>query len=177
VVTVELMRRHPDASEGDLAWMRQAVVSGDRCAAVGGAAGLGARMVAHAPAGERERAREVAGQASVLAAVTEAVIGASWIDLGAERTGAAVLEAFGEPLDAARPGARDPKTMLQELAARRHLEVAYELTGSEGPPHRRTFASRALVGGEEVGAGRGPSKQASEAAAASAALDRLGRDG
>jgi ribonuclease III len=173
VVTEELMRRHPEAGEGDLSWMRQAVVARDYCAAAARASGLPDAMRAAAPHGHRERAAEVAGIASVQAAAAEAVIGAAWLDLGREATEAAVREAFGPALDAAEPGARDPKTALQEEAQRRRMAVAYELTGTDGPPQRRTFASRALVDGRELGAGRGRSKQASEAAAAAEALRRL----
>ena len=72
------------------------------------------------------------------------------------------------------PGWRDPKTALQEEAARRRLEVRYELAASEGPAHARIFESRALVGGAVLGSGRGPSKQASEQAAAERALAALG---
>ncbi|MCU0306164.1 MAG: putative dsRNA-binding protein [Thermoleophilia bacterium] len=69
---------------------------------------------------------------------------------------------------------RDPKTALQEAAQRGRESVAYEVVGVDGPPHRRTFRSRALVGGRALGEGEGPSKQASEQAAARRALERLG---
>lgn len=173
VVTEELMRRHPEAGEGDLSWMRQAVVAREYCAAAARASGLPQAMAAGAPHAHRERAAEVAGTPSVQAAVAEAVIGAAWLDLGREETDRAVREAFAPALDAAQPGVRDPKTALQEEAQRRRLAVAYELTAAEGPPQQRIFASRAMVGGHELGAGRGRSKQASEAAAAAEALLRL----
>lgn len=167
------MRRHPDAGEGDLSWMRQAVVAREYCAAAARASRLPEAMRAAAPHPHRDRADQVAATSSVQAAAAEAVIGAAWLDLGREVTERAVLAAFGPALDAAVPGVRDPKTALQEEAQRRRLRVAYELTGADGPPERRTFASRALVGGRELGAGRGRSKQASEAAAAAEALRRL----
>ena len=74
----------------------------------------------------------------------------------------AVLEAFGPAIDAAVPGERDPKTSLQERAARHRRAVAYELVDTAGPPQRRVFTSRVRVGGEVLGRGPGPSKQASE---------------
>ena len=48
IVTEALMERHPDATEGDLAWMRQDVVDQAHCAAVARDAGLPARMAAQA---------------------------------------------------------------------------------------------------------------------------------
>ena len=177
VVTAELFRRHPDAPEGELTWMRQQVVGREACAAAARAGGLTEAFTAAAPASAREEARLVGARASVQAALTEALIGACWLDLGAETAERAVLGAFARALDAAERGGRDPKTALQEAAARQRLEVRYELVGSTGPAHERTFESRALVGGRELGSGSGPSKQASEQAAAAMALRELGEAG
>ncbi len=167
------MRRHPAVNEGDLSWMRQAVVGRDSCAAAATAAGLPEAFVSAAPPPRREAAAELAERAGLRAALAEAAIGAGWLDLGVETTRAAVLEAFAPALDAAAPGSRDPKTSLQERVARRRLAVAYELADTQGPPQRPVFTSRVRVGGEVLGEGAGPSKQASEQAAARQALERL----
>jgi ribonuclease III len=172
-VSTELMRRHPGAGEGDLSWMRQGVVGRAACAEVARDAGLDALMVEAAPPARRDQARELADRPSVRAALAEAVIGAAWLDLGAEITATAVVEAFAEPLARAVPGARDPKTALQEEAARRRIEVRYEPAGEQGPPQARTFTSRVRVGGRVLGEGSGASKQASERAAAERALAAL----
>ncbi|MEW6582064.1 MAG: putative dsRNA-binding protein [Actinomycetota bacterium] len=156
VVTAELLRRHPLASEGDLAWMRQAVVGRDACAEAARALGLPAVMVQ--------------------AALVEALIGACATDLGMPTTEPAVLAAFGPAIDRAEPGRRDPKTALQEHAARLRREVRYEVVSTEGPPHARVFESRVLVDGQELGRGTGTSKQASEREAAVAALARLAEE-
>ncbi len=176
VVSEELMRRHPGASEGDLSWMRQSVVNRDVCAAVASAAGLDQRFVDAAPEAERASARSLAERVNVRGALTEAVIGAAWLDLGPVRTSDAVRESFAEPLGAAVPGVRDAKTALQELAARRRRPVRYELVSADGPPQARTFTSRVLVDGDEMGVGSGHSKQASEQAAARVALTSMSGD-
>ena len=167
------MRRHPAVAEGDLSWMRQVVVDRESCAAAAAGAGLEAAFVAAAPSGRREAAAELAGRVTVRAALAEATIGAAWLDLGADATRDAVLEAFGPALDAAVPGERDPKTTLQERAARRRLPVGYELVETAGSPQRRVFTSLVRVGDEILGRGSGPSKQASERAAAVEALALL----
>jgi ribonuclease-3 len=167
------MRRHPAVDEGDLSWMRQAVVARDSCAAAAAAGGLPEAFVRDAPPPRREAAAELVERPTVRAALAEAVIGAAWLDLGAEATRAGVLGAFGPALAAARPGARDPKTTLQEEAARRRLPVRYEVTDAQGPPERRVFTSAVRVGDEVMGEGTGPSKQASEQAAAGQALARM----
>lgn len=176
VVSEELMRRHPGATEGDLSWMRQSVVNRDVCAAVAAHSGLDASFVDAAPAAERDAARALAARVNVRGALTEAVIGAAWLDLGRDPTVAAVRESFAAPLAAAVPGIRDAKTALQELAARGRRRVAYELVASEGPPQARTFTSRVLVGERAMGEGSGSSKQASEQAAARVALAALSGD-
>lgn len=173
VVTAELLRRHPDATEGDLAWMRQAVVGRDACAEAARASRLPDQMVAAAPGDARASAEEMGRRMSVQAALVEALIGACATDLGLPATMPAVLATFAPALERAEPGRRDPKTALQEEAARRRLEVRYEIVATEGPPHARMFESRVLVGGVEMGAGRGTSKRASQRDAAARALARL----
>jgi ribonuclease III len=177
IVSEELMRRHPRVSEGELSWMRQAVVDRASCAAAAAAAGLPAAFADAAPPECAEDAAELAATPSVRAALAEAVVGAAWLDLGAEPTRSAVLEAFAPALDAAVPGSRDAKTTLQEEAARRRLGVAYELTDAQGPPQRRVFTTRVRVDGRAMGEGSGPSKQASEQAAAAQALRALAGKG
>jgi len=172
VVTQELLRRHPTASEGDLAWMRQQIVGREPCAEVADALDLPAAFVGSAPRRLRTTAEEMAQQVSVRAALIEALIGACWLDAEEPATSAAVLAAFAPIIDRARLGQRDSKTALQEAAAQVHLDVRYELVGREGPAHARTFSTRVLVGGDPAGEGTGSSKQASEQAAATAALER-----
>jgi ribonuclease-3 len=175
-VTEELMTRFPDASEGDLAWMRQTVVSGVSCAEVARAAGLPEALRAAAPPRARDDAGPVSRTTSVQAALAEAVIGAAWIDLGPSRTNAAIAAAFGALLDAARPGQRNAKTELQERLARIGRQVDYRLDAEVGPPHARVFQCSAVVDGDHYGSGEGTSKQSAEQAAAAAALTRLDRE-
>jgi ribonuclease-3 len=175
-VTAELLTRYPEASEGDLVWMRQQIVGREACARVARDLGLPDRFVEAAPSRHRVVARDMAEQVSVQAALVEALIGACWTDLGHDRTAPAVISAFREIIDGATLGRRDAKTALQELAARDRREVRYELVNREGPPHARIFTTRVFVGGSEQGQGTGSSKQASEQAAAQVALDALSRE-
>jgi ribonuclease III len=48
---------------------------------------------------------------------------------------------------------------------------------STGPAHRRSFTSAAMLGDELLGLGEGPSKKASEQAAAQEALLRVDGEG
>ena len=170
-MTSELLTRHPEASEGDLAWMRQQIVAREACASVARDLGLVEQFVAGRADRQRATARDMAEQVSVQAALVEALIGACWTDLGHERTTPAVLARVRRRSSTrATLGRRDAKTALQELAARDRLEVRYEVVGRDGPPHARVFTTRVLVGGDEAGQGTGSSKQASEQAAATEAI-------
>ncbi|MBU6363208.1 MAG: ribonuclease III [Acidobacteria bacterium] len=177
IVTEALMQQHPDRLEGDLTWMRQAVVSRDACAVVADACGLPEAMVDAAPRSRRADARQLADHRNVKAALAESVIGAAWLDVGEAPTRSAVLGAFAEPLAHAHERIRDPKTKLQErLQGAGQPGVRYEITGREGSPHDATFHARVLQGDREMGVGSGRSKQAAERAAAEAALDSLGEE-
>jgi len=112
----------------------------------------------------------------VLAAVTEAVIGAVFLAHGWEPTRAAVVEAFGEVLDGAETEARDPKTALQEHLQRQGRSLQYVSMRESGPPHRRRFEVAATVDGVPRGSGSGRSRKAAEVAAAAAALEALQAD-
>ncbi|MCB0882863.1 MAG: ribonuclease III [Thermoleophilia bacterium] len=174
IVTEALMERHPDATEGDLAWMRQDVVDQAHCAAVARDAGLPARMAAQAPPGANTAVGEMP---RVQAALAEAVIGAGWLELPRADVTAAVRGAFGHALAAARPGHRDPKTALQEHVQRTGAAVTYTLVGTRGPAHARVFRARADVDGSPLAEGEGPSKRAAEREAARGALAALGAGG
>src|SRR3546814_8606419 len=97
----------------------------------------------------------------------EAVIGATYLSAGPDAATALVLRLV-EPLlaDPDRYGAAmDPKTSLQELAARRGLPApAYEVD-ARGPDHDRRFTATVRVG-ELAGVGEGSSKKQAEMAAA-----------
>jgi ribonuclease-3 len=111
---------------------------------------------------------------SVLAALVEAAIGAAFVSFGYEAAAAAVRDAFAARLRYAIERHVDAKTTLQEQVARQGRSVTYALVETSGPPHRRRFTSRVLLDGLELGTGSGPTKKASEQAAAREALERLG---
>ncbi|HEV7162652.1 MAG TPA: putative dsRNA-binding protein, partial [Solirubrobacteraceae bacterium] len=151
-------------------------VSGPACRDVAERLGLPQRMRQAAPAEVRASAAVLLETERVLASVTEALIGACYLNAGYERTAEAVVEAFTPEIEEALENPVDFKSALQELLARRGAEVSYEVTGEEGPPHERTYAVTALVDGRELGSGRGRSKKQAEQEAARAAVERLAEE-
>jgi ribonuclease-3 len=105
----------------------------------------------------------------------EALIGAVYLDQGLETASALVLRLV-EPLleDPARFGAAmDPKTSLQEEAARHRAPApVYEIEAS-GPDHNRVFVATVTVGDLVTARGEGTSKKHAEMAAALTAWTEL----
>ena len=173
-VAEELYRRAPEEDEGRLAQQRAYVVSRPSCALVARALDLEADFEA-----ERERlgATHIAPSTNVLAALCESVIGAAFLHHGYRETAAAVIEAFRERIEFGEQGFVDHKTELQERLARQGSSVSYRLMEATGPAHLRSFTTAAMLGDELLGMGEGPSKKASEQAAAQEALLRIDDEG
>ncbi|MEV7528502.1 ribonuclease III [Agrococcus sediminis] len=170
-ITIELYRRFPDSTEGELAKRRAGVVSTVALAEVARAIGLGEHILL----GKGEAASGGAGKASILADTMEALFGAAFLSAGHRASADLVLRLVGPLLDdPGRTGAAlDPKTALQEVAAALGMGApAYELEAT-GPDHARTFAARVRIDGEVVAEGTGTSKKVAEMAAALAAHGRL----
>lgn len=163
-VTVMLYREHPQLGEGDLAKRRASLVSSVALAEIARSIGLGDYILlgrGETQTGGREKA-------SILADTVEALIGAVFLDSGAESATALVLRLI-DPLvsDPARFGAAmDPKTSLQELSARRGAGVPVYTVTESGPDHSKVFIATVAVGNLVSAQGEGTSKKSAEMAAA-----------
>ena len=169
-VTVHLYRRHPELEEGSLAKRRASVVSTVALAEVARAIGLGD----HVRLGRGEERTGGRDKDSILADAMEAVFGAAYLSAGPEATTDLVLRLI-EPLlaDPERYGAAiDPKTSLQELAARLGLQPPVYTVESTGPDHDRVFTATVSVGDASCN-GTGTSKKQAEMAGALALWHEL----
>ena len=170
-VTVRLFTRHPDLDEGALAKRRASVVSTLALAEVARGIGLGE----HVLLGRGEVLTGGRDKDSILADTMEAVFGATFLSAGTDAATALVLRLV-EPLldDPERYGAAmDPKTSLQELAARQGVGAPHYDVAASGPDHDRRFTATVRVGAV-VTYGDGTSKKQAEMAAALAAWRELG---
>ena len=171
VVTETLYTTHPDLSEGHLAKLRAAVVNARALADVGRAIGLGAYI----KLGRGEDTTGGREKASILADGIEALIGAAFLAAGSEAAEAFVLRLIA-PLadDPSRFGTSiDPKTSLQEIAAREAAAAPAYAVEAIGPDHARVFTATVTVGELATATGEGTSKKQAEIAAALAALGLL----
>jgi ribonuclease III len=164
VVTAHLFREFPSMPEGELAKVRAAVVSAATMAELAVEVELGEVLLL----GKGEDGSGGRSKPSILADAMEAVIGATYLDLGADATERLVLGLLVDRIDEAAegPGGHDYKTQLQELAARDFEQLPeYELR-DEGPDHAKRFYAVVRLGGEPKGHGEGRSKKQAEQDAA-----------
>ena len=173
-VSDHLYPRFERYGAGRLTKVRAQAVSGASCARVARELGVPDELRKRAPEGSTGRSADMLVDSErVLASVCEAIIGASYIAFGLERTAPAVVESFSGEIEQALEHPVDYKSVLQERLARRAEVVVYATISEEGPAHDRSFIAVAEVGGEELGRGEGKTKKAAEQEAALHALDTL----
>ncbi|MCC2029089.1 ribonuclease III [Microbacterium sp. YMB-B2] len=162
-VTVMLFTTNPDLDEGQLAKRRASVVSTVALAEVARGIGLGEHLLL----GRGEEQTGGRDKDSILADTMEAVFGATYLSAGPDEATALVLR-LTEPLlaDPERYGAAmDPKTSLQELAARLGAAAPVYGISASGPDHDRRFTATVTVGDVTM-SGDGTSKKTAEMAGA-----------
>jgi ribonuclease III len=163
-VTVMLYTEYPDLDEGQLAKRRASLVSSVALAEVARSIGLGS----HIRLGRGEELTGGSDKSSILADTVEAVIGAVYLDCGADEATAFVLRLV-RPLieNPDRFGASmDPKTSLQEISARLGRGLPSYSVDDSGPDHSKRFHAIVSLAGDEIAAGNGTSKKQAEMAAA-----------
>lgn len=115
-----------------------------------------------------ERARQ-----QILANCYEAVIGALYLDKGYEAAKDFITKTLLPTFDdILKEGSwMDPKSQLQEVVqSREGATPIYKVLSEEGPDHDKVFVVGVFVDNQLKGEGNGPSKQAAQVAAATAAL-------
>jgi ribonuclease-3 len=170
-VTVMLYRDNPTLDEGELAKRRASLVSSVALAEVARAIGLGA----HVRLGKGEELTGGRDKSSILADTVEAIIGAAYLALGGEKATALVLRLIVPLMDNPERfgAAMDPKTSLQELAARLGRGLPNYQVSDSGPDHSKRFHATVLLGKVEIATGDGSSKKQAEMAAALDAWTQL----
>ena len=171
-VSDELFTRFPRSDIGRLTKIHGQVVSGRACAEVALLLGVPELLEGERPSGLDGgiSPEELVQSERAMASITEALIGACYLEHGLEATAAAIIAAFERQMELATDTLLDFKSALQEQLARNGQIVHYEVVEESGPPHDRIFRVEARVDGEVAGSGTGSSKKAAEQAAAAEAL-------
>ncbi|HEV7352490.1 MAG TPA: ribonuclease III [Brevundimonas sp.] len=167
-----LMRRYPEADEGDLSARLHALVDKPACARAAETLGIGpALRLSPGEAKSGGRRREGA-----LGDAMEAVLAALYLDGGLEAARQVFESAWNDMLRSPPPRAVvNPKSALQEWAMKQALPLpTYRITGRTGSDHAPTFTVEAAVQGYPPLTAEGRSRQDAEKAAATALLKREG---
>ena len=156
--------RLDDSAEGKLSDLRQAVVNALALADVARSLDLGAYLLL----GRGEDSAGGRDKTSILSDCFEAVIGAVYLDAGADAASLFVRRHLLERIEEVIPNldAFDHKTRLQEITARRSLGAPVYQTSGVGPDHDKVFTSVVLINGAAAGAGTGKNKKSAEQEAA-----------
>lgn len=163
VVADMLYRRYPKSNEGELSRTLNTLVRKETCAVIARQLNLGNEMVL----GESEARSGGAEKEAILGDVTEAVIGAIYLDGGLEPARTFIESNFVEFLAGGQANRADAKTTLQEWAQARGLEPpAYVLVERTGPDHAPEFTIGIELAGFERIEAIGTSKRIAEHKAA-----------
>ena len=167
-----LMERFPEAREGQMSRLRSRLVSTEGLAKLAKTLQVGPALrlgVGEESTGGRKRPR-------VLAEAVEAVLGAVYLDAGAELALSLVRRWLDDPLaqleNQAEIAWKDPRSLLQERTQRDLGQTpVYGVADRIGPPHQPTFVVEVRVGEQVLGRGEGRSKREASRRAAEVALE------
>ena len=173
LISDELYRQFPEASEGELSRLRASLVRGDTLASIATDLELGEYL--NLGSGELKSGGH--RRRSILADAFEAVIGAVYLDSNINEAGELVRRFFSERVSRLDPRTlkKDPKTRLQEFLQARGDELPeYEVIATEGKAHEQRFRVECRISGlgESVIA-EGSSRRKAEQAAAEKILQTL----
>lgn len=169
VVSEELYRRFPQATEGKLSRMRASLVCGQSLSGISRAMGLGN----YVQLGSGELKSGGFDRNSILADILEAIIGAMYLDGHWEPVRSFVLQILLQPLANIHPDTdfRDPKTRLQEALQRQNFPLpTYQVVTTSGQDHCKEFVVVCRLNKAQEYTGRGHSRRHAEQDAAAQAL-------
>jgi ribonuclease-3 len=160
---------YPQATEGELARRKNALVSGEACAE-------SARRFAFGELVELGHGMQAGGgtdNTSILADAFEAYIAALYFATDMPTVSAFVEREHLRVIDRSDLADADAKTALQELTQALMGTMPLYFERAEGPAHDRRFTSQVRVGNDILGEGIGSSKKAAQLSAAAMALAAL----
>jgi ribonuclease III len=170
-----LMERNGDANEGDLSRFRSMVVDEAGLHEVASRLELGRYLLL----GKGEDQSLGRQKPSILANVTEALIGAIYLDGGFDVAKRVVEKVFAPLLEKVGSDdlVQDFKSLLQEFTQQAFKSLPkYRLTEETGPAHDKVFRIALAVNGIVLAEGMGKSKKEAEQRAAKEAFSRLKED-
>ena len=175
IVSIEIMKKFPLSSEGELTRIRASLVNGESLSSVANQLGIGEMVLL----GDGEKKSGGYRRPSILADVFEALVGAIYLDSDFETTERLVLDIFKVRIEGIEKNAsiaKDSKTILQEHLQSHSLPLpVYSILEEKGPDHQKDFCveCKTVLLEENESATEG-SKRKAEQAAATLTLKKLG---
>ncbi len=168
IVSDFLYHHFPALPEGELTALRAALVRTESLAEEARRLNLGKELLLS----KGEEASGGRDNPYLLANTFEALIGATYLDQGIEKTKDFVQkELLYKTEKSLKAGTKDPKSKFQELTqAKFGTTPTYKVLKEEGQPHKRHFLCGVYLKRRKIGEGEGKNKKEAEEAAAKAAL-------
>lgn len=144
VITTELYKKIPRASEGYLSRLRASLVNENALAGIAHDLALGEFL----RLGPGELKSGGYRRKSILADALEALIGCIYLERGLDAAYSFVLTAFGERLQKlpSENDLKDPKSRLQEFLQSRGYDLPeYNLLEVQGEAHKQTFTAECVI--------------------------------
>jgi len=164
-----LYRKHPNASEGELTKYRAAIVCERSLAAAARQYNLGDYLLL----GKGVALSGGAKQPSILADTFEALLGALFL-CGATISALEEFVFAAVDINIADVPDIDYKGQLQAWVQKNNdRQLSYRILDEQGPDHQKIYLAGAFLDDEEIGRGRGSSKQEAQKQAAKLALYRI----
>jgi ribonuclease III len=161
---------YPDEPEGQLSRRLNTLVTGQVCADIARNIGVSA----HLKLGKQARDDGAYDSDNILGDVTEALIGALYLDHGFDAAEAFIRKHWSARMEGHVTAPSHPKSALQEWAAAHNRRApVYAVTDRTGPHHNPKFVVTVSLGSVGEATGEGTSKQDAETAAAVALLAKL----
>jgi ribonuclease-3 len=165
-----LYTTYPTEPEGQLSRRFNSLVTGVVCAEV--ARGIG--VAPYLKLGKQARDDGAFDSDNILGDVTEALIGALYLDHGFDAADHFVRMHWRDLVEGHADAPRHPKSALQEWAAANNRRApVYEIVDRSGPHHAPRFTVSVNMGPAGEAQAVGNSKQEAETAAAVAMLEKL----
>jgi len=170
-VSKYLFQKFPNMSEGEMTKLRAAIVCEPSLVVFANELEFGHFVLL----GKGEELTGGRTRPALLADVFESFVGALYLEHGLEAV-ISFLEKVVYPKveTGAFSHVMDYKSQLQELVQQgNNGTLTYEIVEESGPAHNRTFVSRVLLDGKELGTGNGKSKKEAEQHAAQTAISQI----
>ena len=172
VISQQLCTNFPHLDEGELTRLKTSLIRWETLARAADRLSLGEHLLL----GRGEESTGGRQRPSNLARVLEAVIGATFLDRGLDKTRDLVLRCLAPDIARVETGqvALDSKSRLQQLAQSYwHETPIYQTVAASGPDHAKVFTVEVQVASRTLGRGGGRSKKEAESEAASQAVESI----